>query len=182
MRSRRVDGPQCCSLVESSLNLTTLTEACLVASGDENPPLFWLCACWLDARSDGALPVVEGQDLESLAAGFGSNSFRCVRLVGVWDIGGDLIEPVLSLSFGLFERGILLRSSRKERKCQDGSCREAHTAGRAWFVLGGEEEEERRCRLQELRATSKVWYDVSASDKHDSAYCAKKERVERREA
>lgn len=72
------------------------------------------------------LPVIKIQDLQSLASSFSSLGMSCMRLIRVWDIRGDLVEPVLSLSFGLLERGILLRSSRKERKSEERSCREAH--------------------------------------------------------
>jgi len=69
---------------------------------------------------------MERQDLEGLASSFGSSSMRGMRLIRVGDVGGELVEPVLSLSFGLLKWGILLRSSRKEREGEDRSCREAH--------------------------------------------------------
>jgi len=77
-------------------------------------------------------PGVKIQDLQSLASSFGGLSMSCVWLIRVGDVGGDLVEPVLSLSFGLVEWGLLLRSSRKERESEERSCREAHDGDCGW--------------------------------------------------
>jgi len=44
-----VDGPKSSSLVECGLYTSAVTEAGLVSSSDENPPLLGSCACGLDA-------------------------------------------------------------------------------------------------------------------------------------
>jgi len=49
-----------------------------------------------------------------------------MTLVGAGDIGGELVEVILRLSLGLFDRTLLLSSSRQERKCCERDGGETH--------------------------------------------------------
>lgn len=64
-------------------------------------------------------------------------------LVWVWDVGGDLVEPELSLSFGLLEGSFLLCGSGEEGKRQKGTGGELHNEG----LMREVREEWRLCRL-----------------------------------
>ena len=67
-----------------------MTEASLISSGNQNPPLFRGSAGSLDAASNGLFPIAKSKNVEGFAASFSSCLMRInesVRLVGVGYIG-----------------------------------------------------------------------------------------------
>lgn len=90
------------------------TEASLVPTRDQNPPLLGLGRLGLDRRIESVLPVIKCQDVQLHLANLGLCSSNRIMLAGVWYVGAELAKEVLELCLVLLELLTLSRCQHRQ--------------------------------------------------------------------
>lgn len=109
------------------MNIGKRTKACLVPTGNQNPPLLGSGRLGLDGKVQSLLPVVQGENIHLHLANLGFSRGHWIMPVGAGDIGAEVSEEILELGLVLLEWSFL-RGGKKRQGRQDRG-REAHLAG-----------------------------------------------------